>query len=172
MANHLPSGPVAPEIGNLSKLEDPHLSDNLLSGCIPPEVGKTRSCASLRWLRLHGVHPAHGGVGDAVPAWGLNGCGAWLAPSCSSSCSPSSTPWATCSSSWTRMTSTSASSALASASRSTSCSRRRGGAVQAGGLFDGAQTPGALYSGSSIRLGHFAQASHSVPCYVAKRSPA
>ena len=43
MANHLPSGPVTPEIGNLSKLEDPHLNDNLLSGFIPPEVGRTRT---------------------------------------------------------------------------------------------------------------------------------
>ena len=37
---------------------------------------------------------------------------------------------------------------------------------------DGAQTPGTLHSDSSRRLDHFAQASHSVPCHIAKRSPA
>jgi N-acetylneuraminic acid mutarotase len=46
--NHL-SGPIPPEIGNLGSLVDLELSSNQLTGSIPPELGRL---SSLEWLEL------------------------------------------------------------------------------------------------------------------------
>ena len=46
LSNNLPNGPITLEIenlSNLSKLEDLHLNYNLLNGHIPPEMGTRRS---------------------------------------------------------------------------------------------------------------------------------
>ena len=53
------SGPIPPELGNLSRLQQLNLSWNDLSGPIPPELG---SLTRLGWLRLH-----NNGLSGSIP---------------------------------------------------------------------------------------------------------